>query len=184
MTCIVGLIDADGSIYMGGDSACVDEEGWALNLCYDKVFVRDDFIYGYSGESRFCQLVEFAFEPPEIEEPLDKYMVTAWMDSLRETLIEGGCTKKEHNREEIDGSLLVGVRGRLFHVYGGFECLEYRDSYGTVGCAYQVALGNLAATEEFDIAPKERIKMALKTAERYSAAVRSPFQIIVLKAED
>lgn len=97
-------------------------------------------------------------------------------------MFEGGYTWKEHNREFIDGSLLVGVKSRLFHVYGGFECVEYRDEYGTVGCAYQVALGSMYATPE--LPPKQRIKTALQAAEKYSAAVRGPFQIKVLKGTD
>lgn len=180
MTCIVGLVEGK-DIYMGGDSACSDDD-WSLNLCYDKVFVRPNFIYGYAGNARFCQLVEFAFEPPPITKPLDAYMCTDWVDALRECQHEGGHMKKRDNREEIEGSLLVGVRGRLFHVYSGFDCIEFRDRYGAIGCANHIALGSMYATK--DLVPKDRIKMALKAAEKYSAGVRRPFQIKVLKGTD
>lgn len=176
MTCIVGIVQ-DNVVYMGGDSAETTED-FSMNQCYDKVFLRGEFIYGYSGDSRFCQLVEFCFEPPPITEPLDAYMVSTWVNALRTCLLSGGYLSKTNNKEEIDGNLLIGVRGRLFHLWGDFACVEYCDNYGAVGCAYQIALGSLHSTKG---TPKKRIETALKAAERYNASVRSPFVIKELK---
>lgn len=177
MTCIVGILDDDGTIYMGGDSAATGDD-YGQDLCMDKVFLSDEFIFGYAGSGRFCQLVKFSFDPPPITEPLDSYMCSAWLDALRDCLRSGGHLEKKDNREWVDGKLLIGVRGHLFQFQEDLECAEYRLPYAAVGCAYQLALGSLFSTKG---RPRQRIMTALEAAERFCGAVRRPFCVKTLK---
>ena len=178
MTCIVGLVDGI-DVWMGGDSAESDDK-WNLNLCYDKVFIKDGFIYGYSGYSRFCQLVEFAFQRPSLTDPLDAYMCTTWINELRNCLREGGSLKIENNVEVMGGTLLVGVRGRLFYIDNDLSCVEYREDFMATGCGGRVALGAMFATKDL-CPPNERILIALEAAQQFNIGVRSPFVVKVLK---
>lgn len=180
MTCIVGLID-DGNIYMGGDSAWVD--GYELNLLREnKVFINSGYIFGMAGSPRVAQVVHYAFKPPSfVKGDLHRFMVVDFADALRECLTNKGAMEKKDNLESHNGWFLVGYCGQLFHVEPSMQVTALSDLYDAEGCGKDMALGSLYSTQEEK--PQKRIKIALEAAERYSAGVRSPFIIKVLKGE-
>src|SRR5690242_15173484 len=83
MTCIVGLVAADGRVHLGGDSAGI--AGYDLTVRKDpKVFRVGEFAVGFTSSFRMGQLLRFAFTPPPIEGDLDAYMVTTFVNALRD----------------------------------------------------------------------------------------------------
>ena len=180
MTCIVGLID-DGKVYMGGDSAGI--AGYNLSIRADeKVFQNGPFLMGFTTSFRMGQLLRYKLEPPK--HPFDddgklidtyKFMATAFIDSVRKCLKDGGYAQKD-KEQEWGGTFLVGYKGRLFEIEGDYQVGESVDKFKAVGCGQQIALGNLCATKGKQ--PKERVDAALKAAEKYSAGVRGPFAIL------
>lgn len=176
MTCIAGVVEGD-RVFIGGDSAGVVADDFSLTVRADqKVFRNGDFIFGFCGSFRLGQLLRYAFTPPKRNRrDVHRYMVTTFIDAVRETLKRGGLAKKEHDVEDIDGSFLVGYRGRLFIIDGDYQVGEAVDGFAAIGCGGAIAQGALFVTDGAD--PKRRVRRALEAAERYSGGVRRPFYI-------
>lgn len=174
MTCIVGLAH-EGEVHIGGDSAGVSE--YDLQVRSDaKVFVTGDFAFGFAGSFRMGQLLRYTFSPP-IRHPdtdLYKYMVTEFIDQIRQTLKDGGYATKENDGEK-GGCFLVGHAGRLFYIQGDYQVGEVTTPYNATGCGAPYALGSLFSSSG---SPRSRVREALKCAEANNAAVCSPFHIL------
>jgi len=185
MTCIVGLVDKD-NVLIGGDSAGVSE----LNLILradEKVFTlcSDDtvWVFGFTTSFRMGQLIRYELQLPSIDDGdrnyLHKFMVKKFIPALRKCLEDGGWLKKEDGREE-GGEFLVGVLGKLFLIHDSLQVGESTYPYNAVGCGQSIALGALYASEGHP-SPEERILLALKAAQAFSAGVREPFKIVQTK---
>jgi hypothetical protein len=180
MTCIAGLTSG-GHVYLGGDSAGVS--GLDLDVRADaKVFKNGPFLFGFTTSFRMGQLLRFKFKPPAHEEGLDtyEYMVTRFVDAVRECLKEGGYARKK-DEEERGGTFLVGYRGRLFYVAGDYQVGEEACGFHAVGCGDRIALGSLYSTQGHP--PRARVRLALEAAERFSAGVRGPFVVLTSSEE-
>jgi hypothetical protein len=163
---------------MGADSAGVG--GYYIERRKDeKVFINGDFIIGFTSSFRMGQLLRFTFSPPKIKENQDIYqfMVSDFVESVRQCLKSGGYTKIESN-EETGGMFLVGYKGRLFTIAPDFQVGELLIDYASVGCGSDIALGSMYSTDGKPIT--ERIMTGLKAAEEFSAGVRGPFNILTL----
>lgn len=179
MTCIVGVVGSDGAVYLGGDSAAVDTEGFGLTVRTDaKVFRNGVYIIGFADSFRSGQLLRHAFDPPAPPPGCDvhAFMVTTFTDSLRACLQAGGVAAKNSD-VETGATLLVGVRGHLFTVGEDYDIGEAADGWDAIGCGAPTALGALYASRVF-LAPKQRLRVALEAAERGSGGVRRPFRYV------
>lgn len=186
MTCIVGL-EQDGVVYIGGDSAGVSE--WSLEICGradQKVFITDtgEFIMGFAGSFRVGQLLRYALVTPEQSPRKDDmaYMVTDFIDAVRAMQRDKGSLKMENEVEEHSATFLTGYKGKLYVIDTDFQVGRPMENYAAVGCGGQIALGAMFATRNSNIAPQNRIELALSAAAEYSAGVRGPF--LVLKLSD
>lgn len=178
MTCIAGLVAADGSIWMGGDSAGVD--GYALRVREDpKVFFVKDFLFGFTTSFRMGQLLQHCFVPPERkdEQGLEAYLCGPFVDAMRACFKSGGYIWKENERES-GGRFLLGHAGRLFMIDTDFHVGEARWGMDAVGCGSDIAMGALFCAKG---KPEQRVRTALEAAAAFSAAVRPPFVILKLK---
>jgi ATP-dependent protease HslVU (ClpYQ) peptidase subunit len=175
MTCIVGLVH-DGAVWMGGDSAAA--AGWDLTIRSDsKVFVTGPFVMGFTTSFRMGQLLRYALEVPEQSRKVDDhaFMVTTFIDAVRDALKKGGYAKKE-NETESGGTFLVGYRGALYQIDSDYQVAIAVHPFAAVGCGAQVAHGSLFST--VDLPPRERVQRALEAAETFSAGVRGPFHVL------
>src|ERR1035441_7355668 len=123
MTCIVGLVTKKG-IFVGGDSAGV--AGYSLSVRADeKVFINSGFIFGFTSSFRMGQILRFGFTPPRLHGDMDlyEYMVTAFIDAVRNRFTQAGWLGKKDN-QDFGGSFLVGHKNRLFCVHGDFQVGE------------------------------------------------------------
>lgn len=178
MTCIVGLVD-NGKVYIGGDSAGMDGR-YAMQVRADrKVFRNGEFIFGFTTSFRMGQLLAHSLQPPRRHQTDEvyAYMVTEFIDAVRECLKKGGYAEK-NNEAERGGTFLVGYAGRLFEIHSDYQVAETVDGISACGCGDMIALGALAATAGDP--PLERLEKALSAAERFSGGVRSPFHLEVL----
>lgn len=177
MTAIVGLAQ-DGKVYIGGDSAGIS--GLSLSVRADtKVFRKEDYLFGFTTSFRMGQLIRYSFDLPKPKGELESFMATTFVDALRECLKTGGWARKENDREE-GGTFLVGVRGQLFTIYDDYQVARAADGFAAVGCGDEIALGALYATAGTGLKPRQRLKVALRAAERFSAGVRGPFVCLSL----
>lgn len=178
MTAIAGFTDA-GKVYIGGDSAGV--AGLSLTVRADeKVFRNGEFVFGFTTSFRMGQLLRYAFRPPTLKEDQDiyRFMVTDFVDAVRLCLKAGGYASRDKETES-GGTFLVGFRGRLFEVDDDYQVGESIDGYGAAGCGRDISRGAFYAMNNWDVKPKDRIRIALEAAERHSAGVRGPFHIEV-----
>ncbi|WP_413219869.1 hypothetical protein [Tritonibacter mobilis] len=121
---------------------------------------------------------------PKRSELLPEWMCTDFIDSVRERLGEAGF-KKTDNGVERGGMFMVGLRGRLFTVDSDFQVGEVLESYHAIGCGGDLALGSMYAsgTTTPHMKPTEHIELALAAAAEWSAYVRAPFHVEILKGD-
>jgi ATP-dependent protease HslVU (ClpYQ) peptidase subunit len=172
MTCIVGLVEGD-TVWVGGDSAGVG--GLDLTVRADqKVFRNGPMLFGFTSSFRMGQLLRYALRIPDHDPrtPDDKYMVTTFIDAVRECLKSHGWAEKE-KEQEVGGSFLVAYKGTLYTIHSDYQVGVAADGYDAVGCGEAFARGALFATD--GRSGSERVELALKAAERCSAGVRGPF---------
>ena len=178
MTCIVGLI-YDDKVYIGGDSAGVS--GLDVQVRADeKVFLKDNMIFGFTSSFRMGQLIRYKFQVPEQSVKKDDYhyMCTDFIDGLRECFKNGGYSKVDSNREE-GGTFLVGYKGQLYCIYDDFQVAKPTEDYDSCGCGAKYALGALRILrKDITLKPKQMITKALETAEFFSGGVSAPFNIV------
>lgn len=174
MTCIVGIAH-EGKVYLGGDSAGVG--GWESTERADKkVFVNGDFVMGFTSSFRMGQILQYAFTPEKRHPDTDvmAYMVTVFVDGVRNALKAGGYASANNN--ESGGTFLVGYAGRLFRIDSDYQVAESICGYDAVGCGDSHAKGALFAVPNLPVG--ERMEMALKAAAHHSAGVRAPFNYV------
>lgn len=174
MTCVIGLIDKD-KIYMGADSAGVS--GLGLSIRADqKVFIKGDFIMGFTASFRMGQLLQYNLQIPSHHRGTDsfEYMVTSFVNAVRECMKNGGFAEKKDEKEKA-GTFMVGHQGRLFRIDSDYQVAENVLPYDAIGCGENIALGALFVSGH--LKPKERILRALEASEQFSSGVRRPFVI-------
>lgn len=176
MTCIVAL-KYKGRIFMGSDSAGSD--GWQIvTLANPKIYVTGEFMLGFTTSFRMGQLLGHSLNvrQRENDEPVDRFMVTTFVDGVRACLKAGGWAARNNEREE-GGTFLVGYQSRIFRVDSDYQVSESSHDFDAVGCGAQIALGSLFSTGENEGLPHWRITTALGAAECFSNGVRGPFFI-------
>jgi ATP-dependent protease HslVU (ClpYQ) peptidase subunit len=178
MTCIVGLVH-DGKVFMGADSA--GASGWDSVVRRDsKIFHAGPFLMGFTTSFRMGQLLRYKLAVPGRSENQDQhaYMVTDFVDAVRECLKTGGYAKKD-NEVETGGTFLVAYQGHLYQIQDDYQVMESADAFDACGCGSAVAKGAMFATEDILLPPKHRLMLALQAAERFNNGVCGPFHIEV-----
>lgn len=176
MTAIVAIVEK-GKIWMGGDSASMDVGSYSIDICKDsKVFINGNFIIGFTSSFRMGQLLQYSLEVPDKGHGVsdEKYMSTVFIDCVRECFKKGGYMTIE-NGVEKGGFFLVGYNKKLYEIEPDFHVRIPSNNYYVCGCGGDICLGSLFSTKGKE--PKERIKIALNAAARFSAGVRGPFII-------
>jgi len=164
MTVIVGVIGPDGTVTMGADSAGVADG--RLEIRKDaKIFRNGPYLIGCTGVWTAGQRLQFA-RLPEPKGELFKHMVTKFVPRLQ-LLLKG----------LDDYSMLVGVAGRIFHIYDDLQVAEVVEGYAAAGSGAQVARGALWVLQ-YREKPEVKILTALYAAQRYCTDVRGPFTIL------
>ena len=179
MTCIVGLVQ-EGKVHIGGDSAGV--AGLNIRERKDsKVFINKNFIFGFTSSFRMGNILRYSFSPPYHKPEIDdyQYLCTDWVDEIIRVFKDKGYAKVDSNKVS-GGSFLVGYNGNLYSVDSDFQIGQSALPYDACGCGEDYALGAMKViTEEKPIEyPEKKIKIALQAAEKFSAGVCSPFNIL------
>ena len=181
MTCVIGLKTKD-RILMGADSAGVG--GLDIEIrAMPKIFQNGKFMIGYTTSFRMGQLLQFEFNPPIQDEKTsdEKFMCVNFINAIRKCFKDGGFSEIDKNKEE-GGIFIVAYKKQLYKIEGDFQVATIQDDFMVCGCGGNYALGALKVTQK--LPPKERIKLALETAEYFSAGVRRPFIILEMKSKE
>jgi len=180
MTCIAAIADGE-TVWMGGDSASV--HGDNIQICFaPKVVRREQFLIGCAGDTRFTQVVRYAFDPPAYQPTHmspDKFMAVHFLGKLQCVLKDHGAMRYDDGRQWANAGMLVGFAGRLFQISEDFSFVENTWKYDAIGSGQDFALGAFFATLPANrYRPYERIQMALDAASRHSVGVDGPFTIL------
>ncbi len=181
MTCIVGFVEGN-TVWMGGDSAGTN--AWLDQDLYDtpKVFRNDGALIGSCGSARQADLLRHALKVPDHDPRVDfgKYMVTSFIEAVRTCFKAGGVCATNNGVEQSQGDFIVGYKSQLCVIYSDFQVRIPKLQYAAVGCGDQIALGSLFSSDHIK-SGRDRISLALRASERFSAGVRGPFHVESLK---
>ena len=171
MTVIVGTVH-DGVIYIGGDRGVSDDSS-ILSMLQPKVYIKNEWIYGYAGSLGNGQLFDFIDLPP-IKKTDDIYKVLRMdvVENYKSILDTHGSSKDDDSTDFV-----IGCGGRLFEFntddWGVAEVKEV-----AIGSGGNFALGSLYTSADND--PVERIGLALGAAITYSPTCQGPIDILSL----
>lgn len=191
MTCIVGFLHKD-TVYLAGDSAGTDDD-FSQHIRKDpKVFQNGPFIFGFTSSFRMGQIIMSSkFKPwkQKADQSDYDYMITDFVDALREAFKEGGYLQKREEGDEVGGTFLVGYKGQLYYIEDDFQVGIVYDPYLSVGCGRDLALGSLfTQTREENEWNEDNIMdiliLSLDAASHFSAGCKPPYNIISISKDD
>ncbi len=177
MTCIVGCVDK-GTVYIGGDSAGV--AGYHIRIRNDeKVFVREEMVFGFTSSFRMGQLLRYSLTIPEHSPKKTdmQYLCTDFMTAVIKCFKDNSYAKVENGIAE-GGVFLMGYRGSLYRVDNDFQVGQEADNFSAVGCGESYAFGALKAVASNKISSTKRLEIALEIAAYFSAGVCAPFRVV------
>ncbi len=180
MTCIVGIVGAEGDIHMGGDSAvvCIDNRDSTKHytVADKKVFIKDNVVMGCAGPSRFCQALRCSLDiPNHLDSQSDfDYMVLDFASAVKSCV--GGALL--YNPADF-GASLVGYNGCLYLVERDLTIVLPRHNFIACGAGAMYAMGVLAVTGHMNC--EDRIRLTLETVASLSSVVELPIDIVSLR---
>lgn len=176
MTCIVAIKE-DGRVYLGADSASSDDEADMKTIAVQpKIFKSGPVAIGFCGSWRAGKVFQYDLVIPKIDtDDIDRYMNTTFINALQECAERNRLVIDESKPENDLADLIVAINGRIFEVQSHVQSLEHIDDFFAVGSGAKFALGSLYTTQDFDLTPKERLKLALDAASKYSMSVAPPY---------
>lgn len=146
-------------------------------------FDKDELLAATVDDPQPGQLLQYSLVIPkrQPETELHRFMCTDFVDAVRKCLQAGGYASKEKDVESA-GVFLAAVSGRIFRIDSDYQVAENRVPYDSVGCGDAYAIAVLHATRTSTERPEFRLKLALETAEEFSAGVRGPFVFEAISA--
>lgn len=186
MTCIIGFVDKNKDIYIGADSAGVDGHYNIRERVDSKVFIKKDMIFGFTSSFRMGQLIRYQLTIPEQVPSKDDYtyMCTDFIEAVITCFKNHGYAKIDNN-VILGGFFLVGYKGKLYQIECDFQVAQINCNYDACGCGESYAMGAMEVIEtnlELKVnSPNNKIMQALSIAEKFSAGVAKPFNILCLK---
>jgi ATP-dependent protease HslVU (ClpYQ) peptidase subunit len=184
MTCIVAL-KHNNKIYMGADSLGSNGSTMSKAVRLDeKVFVKDDMLFGFTTSFRMGQILRYVMTAPERPEGITDmaYLVAYWIPALIACFEDNGFRgykEDDDEKSKVGGEFLLGYRGTLYHIEGDFQVGIPADQFSAAGCGQDLALGAVYAAKNAGVkAPEKIITMALEASEHFSAGCQGPFHIL------
>jgi ATP-dependent protease HslVU (ClpYQ) peptidase subunit len=154
MTVIIGCRDKS-EVWIGGDSAAVDENQVMNLVLKQKVWKAENSLIGFAGSFRHG---EIAYKSG-IGDPhkLRDYLATQF--------------------SEVETNFLVANTKGLYYIGGDMSLVRSREPYMAIGTGAAVAYGAMFATEG---PAKDRVMLGLKAAAYHGTTVRPPFKVLKL----
>jgi ATP-dependent protease HslVU (ClpYQ) peptidase subunit len=173
MTCIVGIAK-DNVVYIGGDRGASDGSA-IVSLASPKVYIRDEWIFGYAGSMGIGQIMQI-INIPILSEDDDPFMVLRMdmVDAFKSMMDIQGISITE----DSDTDFLIGIRGRLFEFSpSDWSVAEIHET--AIGSGGNFALGSLHTTSQYEAAsPIYRIDASINAAITYSPTCQGPIDIL------
>jgi ATP-dependent protease HslVU (ClpYQ) peptidase subunit len=132
----------------------------------------EQMILGCAGSVRLSQLLKYVpqFEAyNENDDDVLGWLAVSFTNSIKEAFDQANLTKIENNQAELDGLVLIGIRGRLFYMQPDFSFIESNRTYEAIGSGDEYALGAMFAVESLKkklkdkVAEEDFVELVLKT---------------------
>lgn len=135
-------------------------------------------VVGFCGSFRLRDILRYSFEVPKHQRkvPVEEYMRTVFVSSLRKAMLDGGHAEKKDNVEELGGHILIAYKSRLWEIESDLQVGEPRLPFHAIGSGADIAFGSLYSTKKDP--PKRRLTVALSAATERNAGVRRPYTIM------
>lgn len=183
----IAAVAVDGTVFMGGDSAAVEDRHYLTFAATPKVFEVGPLVMGYTSSFRMGYALQHRLKLPDglpgahDLAALDRWMAVEFVDAVRQVMRDCGYMKRENEREQ-GGQFLVGVRGQIYYLDDDFHARRELLPYAAVGSGISVILGALfiatKVAERQPWSPAHMVQHALEAAETFTTTVRAPFHII------
>lgn len=188
MSCVVGL-KSDKGIIMGADSAAL-MGNYIMSSYKEKIFIKDNFVYGACGLVRQSQVLRCYFSEPPIAvgQDIESYLVGPYSVALGDCLRECGLLEKPLQADPGEASKYTGVEfaialgGQLFTITQDLAVIPI-DDYIALGSGGEYAMGAMHALEDVEIYPKHRLLRALQASASHSPDVKAPFYIVTISED-
>jgi ATP-dependent protease HslVU (ClpYQ) peptidase subunit len=177
-------METEQDVIIGADSF------WGHSSMYQKIIRRKVFhvsgagrsaLFGTTGSVRAQQLLKFGLVLPEhdIEDGTgnEEFLVTKFVDAVRDALREGGALKEEDGIETVRdwSGFLLAYRDRLYGAASDLQITRVAEGYQARGAGEKYALGALAAMRDTDMPSIDQVVQALRAAAAHSPLVHPPY---------
>ena len=159
MTTILGVQTKNGFTIAADSQVTLDDRAY-IHSSMPKIVQVGDYVIAGSGNSRYCDVVLFAWEPPVYDgsEPY-KFMVSKFIPELRKVHESTGYTLKDDDTF----SFIVGLDGRLFQVSEDYSVIVTETNVYGIGSGSSYAIGAYVATSSINTAMNVAKKLDINT---------------------
>jgi ATP-dependent protease HslVU (ClpYQ) peptidase subunit len=190
---VIAALKADGKIYMGCDSIFLDTGSYQMiKRASSKLIVKEEMIIGMTTVGcRIFQIIQFKLKLPTTKklrnDQLLEYISTVFCGKLFKVLHTEGMLVEDPERKNTEAepslspaSFLISIRDKMFQVGEDFDVAEIDMPFLAIGGGGEYAIGSLEATTNLNetMLPDQHLITAFRTAAKYNAGVRGPYQII------
>lgn len=169
VTAIVAL-EHPGGVWLACDSFIGDASSTERSD-RPKFFKHAGMVFGWSGDMRPAQLVEYGAAMRAIRPGEDTfgYLVRVVVESIRAAYAKGLS-----DYDDVPHTLyIVAVRGRAYTIQSDLSVVRTDHGYAAIGAGAEHALVALAACEETE--PRTRVLKALRAVSLHHPKVRGRF---------
>jgi ATP-dependent protease HslVU (ClpYQ) peptidase subunit len=159
MTTILGVQHKKGFIIAADSQVTADDRAY-IHSSMPKIVELGDYVIAGAGNSRYCDIVLFGWEPPKYDgsEPY-KFMVSQFIPELKKIHESTGYTLKD----EDTFSFIVGVANRLFYVAEDYSVIATNTNVYGIGSGSSYAIGAYMATSSINTAMNVAKKLDINT---------------------
>ena len=184
MTLVLAMVDDQGNIHAGADSA-IGGENEIYEFHEPKVFIKGPYLLGYCQSARLGQVLRYHFdapEPPPGEEDLNGFMVATFVPALRHVLEAHGAMTPGLAEMPQGSVVLVGYRGQLWCIATNLTVTQMTPR-AAIGSGRNHAYGALHALMASGAeSPGRIIELAMEAASKHAPHVRPPFRFLEMPA--
>lgn len=154
MTTILGIQYEDGFV-IAAESQVTESERPFYHTDVKKITEVGDYVIAGAGISRFCDIIQYGWEPPEYDgsDPY-RFMVSQFIPSMRSKHKETGYRLKDGESFKF----IVGLNRKLYYIADDYSVLRTQHGIYAIGSGSELAMGAYEAGASIETALEIAIK--------------------------
>ena len=159
MTTILGVQHKNGFTIAADAQVTADDRAYIHNSM-PKIVEIGDYVIAGAGNSRYCDIVLFGWEPPRYDgsEPY-KFMVSQFIPELKKIHESTGYTLKDDDTF----SFIIGLNNKLFYIAEDYSVIMTNTNVYGIGSGSAYAVGAYMATSSINTAMNVAKKLDINT---------------------